>query len=253
MAEQAPSDQPFNIVIVGQQGRLMYEAALFAASLRATSPDFKGRLFVAEPQPGIRWGDYDPRIRNDQVLELLADLGAEILPFESVHFGGYYPYGNKIECLTALPKGEPFVFFDTDTLITGDLTQVPFDFSRPTASMRREGTWPKLEIYGPGYGAIWKSLYDRFGLDFDSSLDLDQPDEYWQRYLYFNAGFFFYNARMCLVKSFWNMRCRSAMTRRPKPCCRNWTPGWIRWRCRWSFMHWAADVIPCPMACWTGS
>jgi hypothetical protein len=32
-------------------------------------------------------------------------------------FGESYPHGNKIECLTALPKGEPFVFFDSDTLI----------------------------------------------------------------------------------------------------------------------------------------
>jgi hypothetical protein len=69
---------------------------------------------------------------------------------------------------------------------------VPFDFDRPTASKRRTGTWPEPELYGPGYSAIWKSLYDRFGLDFASSLDPAQPDEYWQRYLYFNAGFFFY-------------------------------------------------------------
>ena len=26
----------------------------------------------------------------------------------------------------------------------------------------------------------------------DSSLDLSYPDEYWKRYLYFNAGFFYY-------------------------------------------------------------
>ena len=31
-----------------------------------------------------------------------------------------------------------------------------------------------------------------FGLDFESSLDLSYPDEYWKRYLYFNAGFFYY-------------------------------------------------------------
>ena len=60
--------------------------------------------------------------------------------------------------------------------------------------MRREGTWPQVELYGPGYAATWKSLYDRFGLDFDSSLDLSQPDEYWQRYLYFNAGWFFHQS-----------------------------------------------------------
>ena len=97
-----------------------------------------------------------------------------------------------IEALFALPEGEPFVFFDTDTLITGDLATVPFDFTQPSASLRREGTWPQPELYGPGYTAIWKSLYDRFGLDFETSLDCTHPDEYWQRYLYFNAGFFYY-------------------------------------------------------------
>mgnify|MGYP001953879803 CR=1 FL=1 len=30
------------------------------------------------------------------------------------------------------------------------------------------------------------------GSKFDSSLDRSQPDEYWRRYLYFNAGFFYY-------------------------------------------------------------
>jgi len=126
------------------------------------------------------------------VLAELQELDAEILPFESIHFGESYPYGNKIEALTALPKGEPFVFFDTDTLITQEITDVPFDFDHPTASLRREGTWPQLELYGPGYTETWKSLYDKFGLDFESSLDLSQPNEYWKRYLYFNAGFFFY-------------------------------------------------------------
>jgi len=95
--------------------------------------------------------------------------------------------------LGALPEGEPFVFFDTDTLITGDLGAVPFDFYRPSASLRREGTWPEPQLYGPDYSGLWKSLYDKFGLDFESSLDLSQPDEYWRRYLYFNAGYFFYS------------------------------------------------------------
>ncbi|MGD9866319.1 MAG: hypothetical protein AB7S99_24240 [Pseudodonghicola sp.] len=191
MAKKPAPRQAFNIVIVGQSGRLQYEAVLFAASLRQMSPDFAGRLFVAVPQPGPRW-PVDPAIRNREVLALLEELGVEILPFENRIFGASYPPGNKIEALQALPEGEPFVFFDTDTLVTGDLGRVPFDFDRPGASLRREGTWPQPTLYGPGYAGIWKSLYDRFGLDFDSSLDLSQPDEYWARYLYFNAGFFFY-------------------------------------------------------------
>ena len=186
----AAQSQTYNIAIVGQAGRLGYEALLFALSLRHTNPAFTGRLLIAEPQPGPLW-PHDTRIRGD-VRKALADLDAEIVPFESRHFGHAYPYGNKIEMLAALPEGENFVFFDTDTLITGDLAEVPFDFDRPSASRRVEGTWPKIELYGPGYTAIWKSLYDRFGLDFESSLDTAQPDEYWRRYLYFNAGFFFY-------------------------------------------------------------
>ncbi|WP_435660355.1 hypothetical protein [Leisingera caerulea] len=184
------ANAPFNVMIIGQAGRLQYEAVLFAASLRHCSPGFAGRLFVAVPQPGPLW-DKDPSIRNPEVLQALTDLGAEILPFESKAFGAAYPYGNKIEALQALPEGEPFVFFDTDTLITSELAEVPFDFSRPSASLRVEGTWPRPTLYGPGYAGIWQSLYARFGLDFPSSVDLSQPDEFWKRYLYFNAGFFY--------------------------------------------------------------
>ena len=191
MAGGAAGAGVFNVVIVGQQGRLAYEALIFAASLRHASPGFKGRLFVAEPQPGELWSS-DPRIKDAEIRGALEDLGAEFLPFESKYFGQSYPYGNKIEMLRELPKGEPFVFFDTDTLITGELAAVPFDFDRPGASQRCEGTWPEPQLYGPGYTGLWKSLYDKFDLDFESSLDLDQPDEYWRRYLYFNAGFFFY-------------------------------------------------------------
>lgn len=180
----------FNVMIVGQAGRLAAEAVLFAASLRAASPGFSGRLVVAEPQPGPLWPDADPRL-DAAHRELLEELGAETSPFESRYFGASYPHGNKIEGLSALPAGEPFVVFDTDTLVLGELAALRFDFTRPSASMRRTGTWPVEDVYWPGYSAVWQSLYTRFGLDFASSLDLGQPDEYWQRYLYFNAGWFF--------------------------------------------------------------
>ena len=190
MTQSPPSRQSFNILAIGQSGRLQYEAVLLAASLRASNPDFPGTLFIAEPQPGPLW-PHDPRISDPATRGLLTDLGAVFLPFHNRAFGHAYPYGNKIEALAALPDA-PFLFLDTDTLITGPLGSIAFDFSRPSASMRRENTWPMVELYGPSGGEIWKSLYDRFGLDFRSSLDLTQPDEYWQRYLYFNAGWFFH-------------------------------------------------------------
>lgn len=189
MARATKTSNRFNIVIVGQGGRLEYEALLFVASLRAYSPLFAGKVIVAEPQPGPLW-DRDPTM-SAPVKAHLEAMGAEIVPFHSVHFGQSYPQGNKIEGLQTLPAGEPFIFFDTDTLITDELSEVPFDFTKPAASMRRGPTWPVEELYWPGYSAVWKSLYDRFGLNFVSSLDLSQPDEYWERYLYFNAGWFF--------------------------------------------------------------
>ena len=188
----AGKSQAFNILIVSQAGRLQFEAIALAATLRHTNPDFEGRLIIAEPQMNDRW-ERDPSMGNQEVRALLAELGAEIIPFENEVFGCGYPYGNKIEALSVLPEGEPFLFLDTDTVITGDLSKVPFDFDRPTASMKREGTWPTLELYGPGYNQMWGSLYEKFGLDFASSLDESYPDEFWRRYLYFNAGFFYYS------------------------------------------------------------
>jgi len=182
----APPD--FTVFAIGQAGRLQYEAILLAASLRATNPDFS-RLIVAEPQPGPLWRE-DPRM-TEPARGLLQDLGATILPFENKTFGARYPYGNKIEALAALPDA-PFLFLDTDTLVTGPLSSLTFDFARPSASMRRTGTWPATELYGPTPTEVWKSLYDRFGLDFASSLDPAQPKGYWQSYLYFNAGWFFH-------------------------------------------------------------
>ncbi len=187
MAHDTTTRQKYNIVIVAQAGRLQYEALLFAASLRASNPDFPGRLIVAVPD-GSRW-ERTTRLDPD-IAAMLGELGAEITPFANRHFGQSYPHGNKIEALSALPA-EPFVFFDTDTLIMGDLGRVGFDFNRPSASMKREGTWPVIELYGPGYNQIWGALHEKFGLDFASSLDLSQPDEHWERYLYFNAGWFF--------------------------------------------------------------
>lgn len=178
----------FNILAVVQQGRLGYEALLLAASLRANTPGFQGRLYLAEPG-GARWPT-DPRLTNPAIRAALEGLGATFLPFENRVFGAGYPHGNKIEALLALPDA-PFLFLDTDTLVTGDLASVPFDFARPSASMRREGTWPEVPTYST-HEAIWGALYDRFGLDMAPTLDLSEPSDHWRRFLYFNAGWFFH-------------------------------------------------------------
>lgn len=224
MTTQNTAPQRFNILAVGQSGRLQYEAILLAASLRASNPDFRGRLFIAEPQPSPLWKD-DPRMTNPLVRAQLQALGAEILPFENKVFGDSYPYGNKIEALFALPD-EPFLFLDTDTLVTGPLDSLRIDFARPSASMRREGTWPTIELYGPDHTAIWKSLYDRYALDFEASLDLSQPDGYWQRYLYFNAGWFFHQSPHAFGKRFLDIAVSIRDTPTPELICQPLSP-WL--------------------------
>lgn len=181
----------FNLLAIGQSGRLEHEAILLAASLRLSDPGFSGTIFIAEPQPGPKWQD-DPRM-SDRTRKVLTGLGATILPFETRAFGTDYPHGNKIEALAALPEA-PFLFLDTDTLVTGPISRVRFDFTRPSASMRRENTWPKVELYGPTMTQTWAALYRRFALDFETSLDLTHPEDYWQRFLYFNAGWFFHES-----------------------------------------------------------
>jgi len=172
---------------------------MLAASLRETGCTLP--LVFAEPQPGELW-ERDPRVSDQTLRARLADLGADIRSFESKYFGQTYPQGNKIEGLAVLEPDHPFVFFDTDTLFLTDPSQVPFDFERPMGSLKREGTWPKPDIYGPNYAQIWGALYERFGLDFESSLDMREPEEFWGRFLYFNAGMFFYKCPKIFGQSF---------------------------------------------------
>lgn len=216
--------QSYNIVAIGQSGRLSYEAVLLAASFRQFNPEFAGKLLIAEPQPSPLWPD-DPRITSPAIRGLLTDLGVTFLPFENHVFGASYPYGNKIEALAALPD-EPFVFLDTDTLVTGSFDDLTFDFARPSASMRREGTWPVLELYGPGYTRTWSSLYAKFGLDMAGSLDLSQPDEFWKRYLYFNAGWFFHQSPLAFGLRFLDFALRVQTDRPPELVCQELNP-WL--------------------------
>ena len=176
-----------NILIIAQDGRLQYEALLFAASLRDAPQNRNLRLIVAEPQPGPLWS-CDPRISRPAIRRDLRALGADIVPLHNKIWGEAYPNGNKIEALRLLPKGEPFIFFDTDTLITGALDGV--DAARATASVMVEPTWPRITLYGAGFAEIWGALYDMFGLDMDPTLDKRFGADDWRRYMYFNAGWF---------------------------------------------------------------
>ncbi|SOH93232.1 hypothetical protein SAMN06273572_1011088 [Monaibacterium marinum] len=172
---------PLNVMMVVQDGRLAYEALLATASFVPTDDV---RLWLMEPQPGPNWPQ-DPRVANPEIRAEL-QRHAALTPFHSTHFGAFYPHGNKMEALSALPEEQPFLFLDTDTLFLGPLPKI--DASRPAASLRRTATWPKLQPDGPTRAEIWRSLYDRFGLTLTE--DTNHPSEDWQRFPYYNAGWF---------------------------------------------------------------
>lgn len=179
----------FSLMLIAQRGKLQYQAVLLLESLRKNAPHLLENTWVCEPQPGPLWPD-DPRIESAPRRAILK-FGARIIPFESRMFGHSYPYGNKIEALAALPKGRPFLFLDSDTLILRDISALPFDFTRPAASMRRSDTWPRALPGGAPRAQIWQALYALFDLDFQSSVDPAYSPDAWQHYLYFNAGWFY--------------------------------------------------------------
>lgn len=177
-------NRPVSLLAVVQNGRLAYEALVFMASLSRQGFPVEFRPILAEPRAGPLWDD-DPGLFDPEIRALLTELGAQIVPFENRIWGERYPQGNKIEALGALDPDEPFVYFDTDTLFLGDLGKVPFDFARPSASLRVEPTWPMAKPGGPTVGAIWASLYNQS--------DIADPGLEGKDYPYFNAGFYFYD------------------------------------------------------------
>lgn len=174
------------------------EALILLASVRARDPDRP--VVFATPEPGPNWPEAQALDRETETA--LTEMGADVRRFAPRHFGAQYPYGLKIEGLQVLDPHAPFVFVDTDTLILSPMDQVPFDFSRPSASLRRGPTWPKPQDNGPDIHDIWQSLYDRFGLDFPASQDQRYPRADWRRYLYFNAGFWYYHDASAFFERF---------------------------------------------------
>ncbi len=98
----------FDIVLVGQRGRLQYEALLLVASLRAMAPDFSGTVYVAEPQPGPLWPD-DPTM-SGEIRAALTAQGATILPFEATAFGQTYPMATRSRRYAPCQRADPSCF-----------------------------------------------------------------------------------------------------------------------------------------------
>ncbi len=181
----------FNIYFIAQNGRLEFEALLLVLSLRKCSDLKDVKVFACTPINSDLWKT-DPDMRNSRIGGILKDLDVQVVPFENERFGISYPHSNKMYALSALPSDEPFVFFDTDHVFFGDVTQTNADFSAPTARFAAK-SWPRGQGSARRRAEIWNALYAKFGLDTDGwyRAECDVNDA--MHYPYFNGGCFFHD------------------------------------------------------------
>lgn len=182
----------FNVYMIGQTGRLEYEALLLVKSLRMFCDSDEIGVYVCTPNNSDLWQS-DPNIEKGEIADKLRDLGARVVSFDNERFGSRYPHSNKIYALAALPPDEPFVFLDSDHIFFEDIAGLEVDFHRPTA--RRAGLlWPGKRKQGQERKQLWDSLYAKFGVETDGWYQEEYGIDSELFYPYFNGGCFYYSS-----------------------------------------------------------
>ena len=64
----------YNILIIGQSGRLQYEAIMFLASLRQSAPDFKAKS-SSQSRNIMSVGHQNPAITDPEIRALIQGFG----------------------------------------------------------------------------------------------------------------------------------------------------------------------------------
>jgi hypothetical protein len=225
---------PFNVVVVAQDGRLQYEAALFCASFRAAMPDCPGRLLDGRAAARAEMGPRSPHLGRGRARAAGGARGRDPA-LRDATISASLPLWQQDRAAAGPARGRALRLLRQRHADHRRPGRGALRFRPPFGLARREGTWPRIELYGPGYTAIWKSLYDRFGLDFESSLDLDAT----RRIL---AALPLFQRRLLLLPLPAGIRrtlfldYRAGDPRRPvrpSSCASRSIPGSTRWRCRW--------------------
>jgi hypothetical protein len=175
-----------NIVVVAQAGRIGYQALLCAASIRAFHAADQTRILVCMPQNSPRW-EKDPAIRDAELLRGFRRYDCELAEFDNSDFGSSYPHANKFYSIARVPTGEPFLFLDSDSVLTAPIEAGDLSPDRP-ALKRGGGSWPVAGEDGRSIGEVWRSVYAFFGIDPAPWRDPDRGDDEHQCYPYYNGG-----------------------------------------------------------------
>lgn len=181
-----------NIYIIGQNGRLQYEALLCMISFLRCNNAGAANLFVCTPKNSSLW-DTNPDMSNSEIAETLRSLGVNVVTFDNTHFGTRYPHSNKVYALAALPPDEPFIFFDSDHIFKAPLESVVIDFKKPIARQTALA-WPVVNKTNYSRAELWQAIYDMFNMSTSNWFRDDFPISDPRRFPYFNGGVFFGDA-----------------------------------------------------------
>lgn len=179
----------WNIALVAQRGRIAYQALLCAASIREHHGAGQIRIHICVPNNSRRWKT-DPSLNDIELIEAFRHYGCEIAPFDNKHFGSAYPHSNKFYAISSLPPEEPFMFLDSDTILT-DALREDVDFSLPVLKPAPK-KWPIRRGNSPSIGEIWRSLYEFFDLDPEPYFDASRGDSKYNCFPYYNASVIYY-------------------------------------------------------------
>jgi hypothetical protein len=211
-----------NVVLIAQRGRIGYQALLSVASIRAHHPANEIRMFVCIPRNSKLW-KRDPGVDDADLMNAFHQYDCETVFIDNSDFGSDYPHGNKFYAILSLPPEHPFMFLDSDTIVTGRLSLADFDFAQPRLKIANPN-WPVLGNSPYTVAEIWSSLYEFFGLDpaeyVDSNCDVNSHrcyPYYQANAMYFAEAGRFGSMMLEMAKQLWSQQPEPVQTQPLKP------------------------------------
>jgi hypothetical protein len=195
-----------NICLVAQGGRIGYQAALCAASIRAFHNAADVSIFICVPKNSNNWKN-DPGISDTDLVAAFRHYDCTVIAFENRDFGSTYPHSNKFYSMMSLPSDEPFLFLDSDTVLVKRIGAGDMNLSAPKLNPGGP-SWPKIGPTTGTIGDIWHGLYRYFDLDDSGYVDTSRGSNDRDRYPYYNAGVIYYEKAGLFGKTFLDVALR---------------------------------------------
>lgn len=148
--------ESFSFCFVAQKGKIEFEAALLAASLK------KNVKLPCEIIAAVPWSPDGQFVPDNQTLDFLSSIGARVEEFKNPvaireNFVQPYPHSNKMFALALAKPCDKVIFLDSDSICHTDFS-CHVGFSLPLTLMYVGYNGAHI------FGRSWEDLYDRCGI-----------------------------------------------------------------------------------------